>query len=285
MNYKPSHADWMAYLYNEMEGAEKEKMEQYLLSSVEARQELEQFRMLRKQMATVHDKEVIAPPIVMQDNSNQRFIWNAPYLKVVASIAASLLIIMLAGWLTDAQISAGNGEFKISFGKQTVQPELDTEQVVPALTSAEVQNMIQQAVAQNNQAMQTSWNESQHKLDASIKQNLAVNSAKVDKLVREASTASQDQIRSFVSTMQAENMASVKNYFQLTSSEQKDYIENLLVDFAKYLQQQRNDDLQLVETRLTRIEKNTTVFKEETEQILSSIINTVGTNNVKEEKY
>lgn len=284
MNYKPSHADWMAYLYNEMEGAEKEKMEQYLLSSAEARLELEQFRMLRKQMGTVQDKEVIAPPIVMQDNQNQRFIWNSPYLKLVSSIAASLLIIMLIGWLTNAQISAGNGEFKISFGKQQQALPKQTE-LTPTLTSLEVQNMIQQAVAQNNQAMQTSWSESQHKFDASIKENLAMNSAKVDKLVREASTASQDQIRSFVATMQAENMASVKNYFQLTSTEQKDYIENLLVDFAKYLQQQRNDDLQLVETRLSRIEQNNTVFKQETEQILSSIISTVGNTNVKEVKY
>lgn len=285
MNYKPSHADWMAYLYNEMEGAEKEKMEQYLLSNAEARLELEQFRMLRKQMGTVQDKEVIAPPIVMQDNQNQRFIWNSPYLKLVSSMAASLLIILLIGWLTNAQISAGNGEFKISFGNQQQGLPQQVEQAVPTLTSLEVQNMIQQAVAQNNQAMQTSWNESQLKFDASIKENLAVNSAKVDKLVREASTASQDQIRSFVATMQAENMASVKNYFQLTSTEQKDYIENLLVDFAKYLQQQRNDDLQLVETRLTRIEQNNTVFKQETEQILSSIISTVGNTNVKEVKY
>jgi len=284
MNYKPSHADWMAYLYNEMEGAEKEKMEQYLLSNAEARLELEQFRMLRKQMGAVQDKEVIAPPIVMHDNQNQRFIWNSPYLKLVSSIAASLLIIMLIGWLTNAQISAGNGEFKISFGKQ--QPVLPQQvQSTPTLTSLEVQNMIQQAVAQNNQAMQTSWSESQQKFDASIKENLALNSAKVDQLVREASTASQDQIRSFVATMQAENMASVKNYFQLTSTEQKDYIENLLVDFAKYLQQQRNDDLQLVETRLARIEQNNTVFKQETEQILSSIISTVGNTNVKEVKY
>jgi len=71
-------------------------------------------------------------------------------------------------------------------------------------------------------------------------------------------------------------MEQVKDYFQLTSTEQKQYIENLLVDFAKYLQQQRNDDLQFVQTRMNSLEQNTDILKQETEQILSSIITSVG---------
>ena len=43
MSYKPDQQDWMAFLYGELEGAEKEKMEQYILSSAEARLEFEKF--------------------------------------------------------------------------------------------------------------------------------------------------------------------------------------------------------------------------------------------------
>jgi len=133
--------------------------------------------------------------------------------------------------------------------------------------------------------MQASWKETQQKLDQSIQSNLASNSGKIDRLVKEASTASQEQIRLFVSTLQSQNTEVVKNYFQLSSSEQKKYIENLLVDFAKYLQQQRTDDLQLVQTRLNALEQNTDIFRQETEQILSSIITTVGATETKETKY
>ena len=126
--------------------------------------------------------------------------------------------------------------------------------------------------------MQTNWKQTQLQLDASIRKNLDVNSGKINELVQQASMASQEQIRQFVSGIQAENATLVKDYFQLTSSEQKKYVENLLVDFAKYLQQQRNDDLQLVSTRLNNLEQNTDLFKQETEQILSSIITTVGNN-------
>ena len=139
--------------------------------------------------------------------------------------------------------------------------------------------MINASLNQNNLAMQATWTETQKQLDASITKNLASNSSKIDKLVDESSAASQQQIRDFVAGMQAENVQVVKSYFQLSSDEQKQYIESLLVDFSKYLQQQRNDDLQVVQTQLNSLEQNTDVFKQETEQILSSIITTVGSKN------
>lgn len=278
MSYRPDQQDWIAYLYQEMEPAEREKMEHYLLSNPEARKELEQYQHLRSMMGTVGDKEVIAPPIVVSENK-QRFLWNSPYLKTVLSIAASVLIVMLVGRFTGIQVSLNNNEFKISFGSPQPVPEpvKQREDVKPSITSQQVQEMINETLNTNNLAMQASWKETQQKLDASIKSNLASNSGQIDKLVRQASNASQEQIREFVSNMQAENSQMVKRYFQLSSTEQKDYIEHLLVDFAKYLQQQRQDDLQLVQSRLNSIEENTDVFKQETEQILSSIIHTVGT--------
>jgi hypothetical protein len=282
MSYKPNEHDWMAYLYGELEGADREKIEQYLATHPEARVELEQFRHLRSMLGTVTDKEVIAPPIFVGDNKRYYF-WDSSYFKTVLAVAASLLLVMLAGKFTGTQITASGNEFKISFGAPAkTAPEI---QPVAGLTPEQVQQMIASSLSQNNLAMQASWQETQKKLDTSIRQNLAVNSGKIDKLVREASTASQDQIRLYVSTLQADNMQMVKDYFKLTSSEQKDYIENLLVDFAKYLQQQRNDDLQVVQTRLNSIEQNTSVFKQETEQILSSIITTVGNTPQKETKY
>lgn len=274
MNYKPNENDWLDYLYGELEGPEREKVEQYLLSNPEARKEFEQFKQLRSLMSHVADKEVIAPPIFVGD-SKQHYFWNSPYFKTVLSIAASLLLIMVAGKLIGVEISAADGEFRMSFGKQEKTQPVMVQQA--SLTQADVQQMINASLNQNNNAMQASWRETQEKLDQSIRSSLASNSGKIDKLVRQASTASQEQIRQYVSGMQAENAAMVKNYLQLNSTEQKDYIENLLVDFAKFLQQQRQDDLQIVQSKLKNIEQNTNVFKQETEQILSSIITTVGT--------
>lgn len=279
MNYKPSENDLMAFLYGELEGAEKEQVERYLSEHPEGRIELEQLRQVREMLSHVKDKEVIAPPIFLGD-SKQRFLWQAPYFKTVISIAASLLLIMLVGKFSGMHIQYYNSELRISFGEtKEVKPTQSIQPNVSSLSAEAVQAMINTSLSENNIAMQSSWKETQKQLDASITKNLALNSGKVDKLVREASLASQDQIRQFVSGIQTENLQLVKDYFKLSANEQKQYIESLLVDFSKYLQQQRNDDLQLVQTRLNSLEQNTNVFKEETEQILSSIITTVGNKN------
>jgi methionyl-tRNA synthetase len=96
--------------------------------------------------------------------------------------------------------------------------------------------------------------------------------------MQQAATASQDQVREYIASLQAENMNQVKDYFQLTSNEQKKYMENLLVDFAQYLQQQRNNDLQIVQSQMQSLEQNTNIFKKETEQILTGIISSVRSN-------
>ena len=284
MGFKASEHDLMAYLYGELEGKEKEMVEQYLLENADARLELEKLKQLRHALGHVKDKEVIAPPIFVGD-SRPSFIWNAPYFKTIVSIAASLLLIMLVGKLSGLQIGYADNELRISFGKGAQQPKVEEVMPTESLTSLDVQQMINASLQQNNLSMEKSWADTQKKLDASIEKNLALNSAKIDDLVKASSAASQQQIRDFVSTIQAENVQAVKSYFQLSSAEQKQYIEGLLVDFAKYLQQQRNDDLQVVQTQLNSLQKNTDSFKQETEQILTSIISTVGNNNSLGTKY
>lgn len=274
MSYRPDEKEWMAYLYGESAGEEKQKMDQYLLENAEARKEFERFQQLRTLMSSVEDKEVIAPPIFVGE-PRQRFIWNTPYFNTIASIAASLLLILLVGKVTNTRVSVSDNEFKLSFGEEKVTLVSEEKPAMETLSAQDVQQMINRSLDRNNVEMQTNLKESQEKLNASIRQNLAANSTKLDQLMREAASASQDQISQYVAGIQAQSMNQVKDYFQLTASEQKKYIEDILVDFAQYLQQQRNDDLQLVQTRMQSLEQNTNIFKQETEQILTSIITSV----------
>lgn len=279
MSYRPDEKEWMAYLYGEMADEDKQKMDAYLLQNPAAHQELDQFRKLRRMLSKAEDKEVIAPPIFIGENSgrgSQRYLWNAPYFKMIASIAASLLLIILAGTLAGTQIRISDNEIRLTFGGTPVASPTPSRETTPALSGVQVQEMINASLENNNELMEASLKETQALFDASIRKNLAISSGKIDRLVREASSASQQQISQFVDGIRTENMQQVKDYFQLTSTEQKQYIENLLVDFSKYLQQQRNNDLRLMQTRMNSIEQNTDIFKQETEQILSSIITSVG---------
>lgn len=226
-------------------------------------------------MGRVEDKEVIAPPIFVGQQSSGRPFWQSAYFKTSMSIAASLLLIIVAGKLSGLEVNYSSKELRISFGgKQPVKQEI--VQPTNLLTQNQVQEMIDASLIKNNNVVATNWTEAQMKLDKSIQNSLAVNSQKIDDLMKSTSKASEDQVHGFVASLQEDNLRLMKDYMQLSSKEQKQYVESLLVDFSSYLKEQRNQDLQLFQTRMTSIEKNTVQFKQETEQILASIISSGG---------
>jgi hypothetical protein len=273
MSYKPDESILMAYLYDELPTDERKKVEVYLHENPHAMKQLQHMLEVRKMLAVIKDKEVIAPPVVM-DNSRHRFLWNAPYAKTIMGIAASLIIVLLVGKLTNMQMSYSANEFRLSFGEPMKKSDATQANSITAL---EVQQMINASLTENNQVVQGKLEASQQKLDESIRKNLAMNSSKIDALVRQASQASQDDIREYVAGIQTQNQQLVKDYFQLTTKEQQKYMESLLVDFTQYLQQQRKNDFETLQTRLLSVEQNTNVFKQETEQILASIISNSST--------
>lgn len=286
MSYKPDEKDWMAYLYGEMEGPDKEKMERFLSEHEDARKKLDDLRWISSVVRTAEDKEVIAPPVFVEPQRRWS-LWDTPYFKRTIGVAASLLLLMLAGRFTGMEVHLADRELRISFGGETPaeEPAYTRKDPVPVLTAHEVQEMINASLEQHRSALQAGWESTYAKRDASVQKRLTDNSGGIDRLLQEISGASQEQIRQYVAAMREENMQVVKDYITMTSAEQKRYIENLLVDFAQYLQQQRNNDLQLVQYRLDNLEQNTDIFKQETEQILSSIITTVNAQTAVETRH
>ncbi len=285
MSYKPDESTLMAYLYGEVTGEEKERIELYLAAHADARLDLERLQNMRSILANVHDKEVIAPPLFLGDSQRTSF-WQTPYIKTVMSVAASLIMIMLVAKVIGLRANFSENEVRIGFGAEVPKTKTESTPVLqPTLSPSAVQGMINTALHDNNELMERNWRETRAALNESITRNLVSNSSKIDALVKESASASQDQIRQFVSGLQDENLQLVKNYFQLTANDQKQYMEDLLIDFAKYLQQQRNNDLQVVQNQLTTMQQKTDMFKQETEEILTSIITTVERKNSQGTKY
>lgn len=271
MKYKPDESALISYLYGELDESQAEKVQRYLLDHPEERKQVQHLADVLGIMAKVEDKEVIAPPVFMDEDRIRKSFWSTTAFRTVLGIAASFLLIIVAARLLGTEINYRQGELNISFGGS--KPASTTGQPIYAgLTEAEVQKLIDASLAKSNAGAESRLAASQAKIDRALQQSLAVNTARMDKHLREASLASQAQVRSFVAGLQTENLQLVKSYLQLSASEQQKYVENLLVDFSKYLQEQRNQDLQMLQTRFSSIEQNTDLFKQETEQILASII-------------
>lgn len=264
MNYKPDEQTLMSYLYGELSDKEKEKVEQYFREHPEERAELKALSDARDIISSLDDKEVIAPPVLM-DERPVRSLWETSYFRFSASMAATLLLVMVAARLLGTEVSYSDGEFRITMGKR--------HEVSPAgLTADVVQGMINTSLERNNEAMTTNIAEQQRKLDESIRQRMDMTSRKMNDLLKTTALASEEQVRAFVGGLQDDNLRLMKDYLQLSNQEQRKYVESLLVDFSKYLQEQRNQDLNLFQTRMNSMESNSNQFKQETEQILSSII-------------
>jgi hypothetical protein len=275
MTYKPDESILMAYLYDELEEEEKVKVEAYLEQHPEARKELESMQAMRMLMSNLRDKEVIEPPIIQQSGSGSWRFWDGKPFRAVAGIAATLLLLMLVGKFSGMQINAGNGELRISFAaaKQTDVMQADN------LSKDEVNQMIKSSLQKYESKLDQEWRMQQASINESINKNLAKNSGKIDAVLARAANASDEQIRMYVENMQQQNMLLMQDYLALTSIEQKQYMEDLLVDFAQYLQQQRNNDLRYLQARMNYIEEDTDMFRLETEQILSSIVTNVSNTN------
>jgi len=271
MKYKPDEGTLISYLYGELDAAESKQVMEYLNQHPEELKHLQQLGELQNILKQVQDKEVIAPPIFGDLPSRQVHFWQSGFFKTMMSIAASFILILVAARLIGPEVSYSQGELRISFNDQNkMEDRVQSKQA--ELTAEQVQAMINSSLTRNNEVITAGWQDNQKRIDQSIKSNFASNSKKLDDLMQITSQASQDQVRTFVASLQEDNLKLMKDYLQLSNKEQKSYVEALLVDFSKYLQEQRKQDFLVFQTRMSSIEKNTDQFKQETEQILASII-------------
>ncbi|MBS1559272.1 MAG: hypothetical protein JST69_11165 [Bacteroidetes bacterium] len=265
MNYKLDKGILMAYLYGELTEQEKEKLENYFAQHPEALEQLKALGEVRNAMSQVQEKEVIAPP-VFADSNPPPSVWQSGYFKISLGIAASILFLLVAGKILGPEIRYAQGELRISFGRP--QPE---KKETPMLSEKEIKEMIASSLASNNESQKTVREEDHKKLMQTL---VEMNSKKMGVLAENTSQASKEQVQTFVAGLQEQNLKLMKDYLQLNSSDQKKYMENLLVNFSQYLQEQRKQDLQLVQSKMNYIEKNNSQFRQETEQLLTSLIST-----------
>jgi hypothetical protein len=276
MNYKPDEATLISWMYGDIDEATRAKVDQYFAEHPEALKSIRQLQSARDVMAHIADKEVIAPPVIMEDSARVVPLWRSGWFRAAASIAASFILILVAGKILGPDVSYANGELRISFNgqaqaQQHVQPQQE------GITTTQVQRMIDASVKGSEERVGEQIAANQTKYNELIRKSVqSTASTQMDTLVRQISRASEGQIQVFVAGLREENLRLMRQYLELSASEQRTYMENLLVDFSKWQQEQRSQDLMLVQTRVASIEQNTNQLKQETEQILASLIATGG---------
>ena len=265
MSNKPEESKLIAYLYGELSDKEKKEVEAYLSGDPNAKKELEELQEARSALSSLKDKEVDIPSFTFSTDTNivvgQRRVIDVFWKRSLA-IAASVVLVLFIGYLTNFNMSYTEKGFQVAFGSN----EKGYDQL-------EVESMIAQAINKNNEKV------SQEMLNAEVdfKRLFDENMDNMKTtLVGQGNTGDIDQK---LLSQKREFLELFKNMLESSELDQQKNLEEALVDFAVYLDVQRQNDLEVIQTRINSIEANAERNHFQTNRILSNLMPTSEESN------
>ena len=266
MMFKPGPEAWMSFLYGEMSAEEEQQMKEYLDKHPEAQAELEAFQQTRSLMQKV--PEVQTPPIpnlIFQEKTKIKWFQNS-WLHAVAAGLALLISAKLIG----VQVKFQDKTFSIQFGS----PEIDKEkeELVQKIAQLEIQNeqLQKQYVPQQNDSLFRAVVD----LGASLKQVEKRNewlASRMNKPVWD-----EQKIAQLKNDIGEANYEMVLSMLGETQKFQQAYTDQLLVDFSQFLEDQRQQDLKLMEVAFNHIIEQNDIQQEETQYLLNELMTQLG---------
>ncbi|MEP1033820.1 hypothetical protein [Ekhidna sp.] len=265
MNYKPEESTLISYLYGELSAEENRKVEEYLSGNDEAASELEELKSTLSIMGQLKDKEVDVPTFTF-DHSAKVVVANGSaslFWRQSMAIAASIALLLFIGYLTRFNVSVGEDGFQLAFGEQN-----------KGFSQVAVQSMIAEAISENNN---------------NLNQKLATTEAGIKEYVKDNNQSLQSKFVSQVSEQpmsesdfeheRQQYLSYLKQLIEDSEQSHKVYTDQIMTDFAIFLDIQRQNDMQVIQTRFNNLEDNTELNAFKTDQILSNLGSTLENPN------
>lgn len=258
------------YLYGEMSADEKKEFEARLTEDPELQKELETLQSTREDLSQLEDKEVMEPFSIwghtksgwMGNNNNKRAIM----LRPITAIAASLIILMVVGFATDFSLRINKEGFQMGFHKT------EGSSNKPSITEDDVKRILAQEIEKNNEQIFANLHQTQNTINSKLASLEAV--ADQSKNTNNQSITSND-LNEFFVNVQSKNAKLLEDYLNQSSQQQQQYFKTMLTQFNEYLQEQRTEDLNFVQSEILQVKYSQKQQKNETDQVLAGLISTV----------
>lgn len=272
MNWKPEETDIIDYLYGSMTPEIKEKFETYLSTHPELQKELNDLRQTQNILPSFQDAEVI-PPVPIPGTQANRLQRSRKWLYPV-SIAASVAIILVTGYLTNFRMSFNDNGFDIGFAA----PETGQDY----LTVEDVDQLIAGRMASYERGVDKRLTEISTDFSNQLVANKESTEQRLNSLASSSTAAQLDeaQVLQFMSQLQDENGKMMQNFFQVNAKEQSTYLRNILLEYSEYIDKQRQEDIQFFQASLRDIRSDSELKQEATDKILANIISTVNNQSI-----
>lgn len=247
MSYKPDESTLLSYLYDELSAEEKRKVEQYLSDNQEVQTELTELRDAQSVLGKIQDREVAVPTFSFEDSKVISMGTTSKWWRKPLAIAASISLIILTGYFAQINLSVGADGMRLSFGVQ---------QSGDGYSDSQVEDMIQNAIAANNET---------------FLQQLRSSEKEMKKLVSDETEKSKQEINSYLVHQKNQSIEVLRGLMEQSELAQRRYTNDVLQDFAIFLETQRQDDMNVIQARFDNLADDTQLNRLQTNRLISNL--------------
>lgn len=310
--YIPDEATLMAYLYEELKGAEHKKVEAYLEQNPEAKAELEGLQSTRGIMGLLGDQKVEQPLVLMTNSSEQSMpttaAWHSEtassaitkpkeklitmrFARTMIGIAAAIVLVFLMGALTNLQIKSGGNEgFAISFGADTPpshSSQANTQKptiIREKVDKDEVQKLLSAYLKNYGDNFTQKLGSLEQKMR--IQNQQVLNAQKTKKTSGEGNGFTVTEVQMMLDNLKKDNLKTMVELIRLSNKDQRDYVGRAIADYARFMDDQRDSDLKNINRTISNLDNRTKSQQIQSDRLLARVIERVNQSqsNKKDDK-
>lgn len=263
-------SDLIDYLYGEMTIAQKKEFEAKMEADQNLRMEFEELKALREELSMLDEKQVMEPfgiwnpshrGWLRRSRSLSRII-----LRPLTTIAAALAILMVVGYLTDFSLTANDEGLKIGFNTSA---SLIAQ---PSVAMEDIKLLVASEIEKSHAGISEQLTSNQANMDVRLTN---LEKAADDPVNKNKDIITEEELSRFLSVVEQQNAELLQQYLNQTSLQQQEYFKTMLTQFNDYLQEQRREDINLLQTGLMEIKYSQTQQKIETDMALANLFTTV----------
>ena len=274
MNKSEYQKNLISYLYDEWEGSEKESFQEELKKHPEWEAELDILSGVMGKLQEAKAPSVTPPKLDLSHSSTKQNSLNGfSFLKspwIQAAIVAMLLMCTAA--LTGFDLSWTSKEgFSLKFGKQVSPTNVVADASSPY--QEDQQQLLRQisSLSQQLARREDSLYQRMESLYSQVDDRIKLQQRKSQSLSQEVHL-SEDQFASIRKELLRENYQLMTDLMEYAAEYQRNYNEQMLGEFATYLNTQRSEDLQMISLALQEILQQNDIQQQETEILLGQLI-------------
>lgn len=248
MSYKPTNEDLAAYLYGELEESAKAQIDQYLKEHPKAREELKAMEEARVVLSQWEDEEVPVMPGFIQPYENSEWLYWRKYV----AIAATILLIVAFGWVSNFNISYDEQGFQARFTSPTKGLTLDD---VAELLTQERERILSEVDTEMS----------------GLKVGIDENRSSIQNSLESINQIPEDEINDLLNEQKQLILAEMNQLSNRLTENYKDVFRELVVSFSNNYDTQRIKDLRNVQAAFNDLEDAISSKQEAFEEALYNL--------------